>query len=99
MKKSHSVLISLTLVLLLTSILLSACGQSATAQQTSTPAIDGQTLLQERCSVCHSASQVTRLRGTSAEWTMAVDAMISRGAQLNNAERQTLIDYLAKTYK
>jgi hypothetical protein len=97
MKKGHSVIIFFTLIVLITSILLSACGQSASSQS-STPA-DGQTLLQERCSVCHSTNQITRLRGTTDQWTMLVDDMIGRGAQLNTTERQTLIDYLAQTYK
>jgi cytochrome c5 len=95
MKKASSVLILLSLVVLLTTILLSACGQAA-ATPTASPTLDGKTLLQERCSVCHSADRIASLRGTTSEWTNLVDNMVSRGAQLNSTERQTLIDYLAQ---
>jgi hypothetical protein len=103
MKNRLSVLISFALVVLLLGVLLSACGSAnisvsgSSSSATSAP-LDGQALLQERCSTCHSISQIPQLRGTTDQWTKLVDNMISRGAQFNTQERQTLIDYLAQTY-
>ncbi len=59
---------------------------------------DGLTLLQQRCSACHDPNLVSRFQGTASDWKMVVDAMIANGAQLNSAEEQVLVNYLAQTY-
>jgi cytochrome c5 len=64
----------------------------------SAAALDGRTLMQQRCSVCHGLSRITNAYGTADEWKAAVDQMIAFGAQLTPAEEQVLVDYLAKTY-
>ncbi len=79
-------------------ILLSACSSTTpTATAPSTP-LDGATLVQERCSACHPVDRVTSVRATPAEWTMVVEQMVARGANLNTTEQQTVISYLSKTY-
>jgi hypothetical protein len=105
MNKLTTSMSSLLLLVLLSGTLLTACGQavSAASQNTAAPSqltsgLDGQGLLQERCSVCHSARVVTRLRGTADQWKGLVDAMINAGAQLNPQEEQVLVNYLAQTY-
>jgi hypothetical protein len=35
---------------------------------------------------------------TSAQWDQTVTIMIGKGAQLTDAEKQALVEYLAKTY-
>jgi hypothetical protein len=60
--------------------------------------LDGQVLLQERCATCHDLVRVTGARKNRAEWEQAVDRMIGKGAQLNEEERDVLIDYLTETY-
>jgi hypothetical protein len=59
----------------------------------------GQSLMQDRCSVCHSITRISSAHKTAAEWTTTVQRMVSLGAQLNQQEQQTLIDYLTATYK
>jgi hypothetical protein len=61
-------------------------------------AIDGETLLQERCTVCHTLDRVMRAGHSALGWEQTVDRMMKRGAELNDEERTALIDYLAQTY-
>jgi cytochrome c5 len=71
---------------------------SATALPAETPALDGATLLETRCSVCHSADRPRQAKKTHEQWEQTVTRMIGKGAQLTEAEKTVLVDYLAKTY-
>ena len=69
------------------------------APPTEVPAIlDGQSLLQERCTVCHGLGGVERAKKTEEEWKATVERMVGKGAQLDEAEQELLIQYLAETY-
>ncbi len=70
----------------------------ATALTAQAPAPGGETLLMTRCSVCHSADRATRAKKTREQWEQTVTRMIGRGAELTEAEKTVLVDYLAKTY-
>ena len=98
MKKNSISFPSILLLVLLVGSLVVSCGSSNTTASTSA-ATDGQSLMQERCSVCHSTSRITSAHKTAAEWTTTVQKMVSRGAQLNSQEQQTLLDYLAANFK
>jgi hypothetical protein len=91
-------LVSLLLIIVMAGTLLAACGTSSTPAA-SGGATDGASLLQSRCTVCHSLERVTSRTGTAQEWKMLVDRMIGNGAQLNAQEETTLVNYLAQTYK
>jgi Quinohemoprotein amine dehydrogenase A, alpha subunit, haem binding len=100
MNKCSISLISILLLTLLIGVFLASCGTSKTTPTASSGgSLDGQTLMQERCSVCHSTERITTAHMTADEWTSTVQRMISHGAQLNAQEEQTLIDYLAANYK
>ena len=90
----------LTVIILV--VLAAAIAGCASKQVEPTPAavagVDGATLLQERCSVCHDTDRVTQARKTSAEWDTTVTRMVDKGAQLTDAEKLVLVDYLAATY-
>lgn len=62
------------------------------------PGSIGATLLETRCSVCHSADRPKGARKTRAEWERTVTRMISNGAQLAESEKTILVEHLAKTY-
>jgi hypothetical protein len=64
----------------------------------STPTLEGVTLLEARCSVCHSADRVKQAKETREQWGQTVSRMIGKGAKLTEAEKAVLVDYLAKTY-
>ena len=59
---------------------------------------DGATLLETRCSACHSADRAKQASKTHEQWDQTVTRMIGKGAQLTEAEKTVLLDYLAKTY-
>ena len=69
-----------------------------TMAPTSGSALDGATLLDTRCSSCHPATRAKQAKKTLDEWTQTVTRMIGKGAQLTDAEKAALIEYLAKTY-
>ena len=96
--QSNPIICTILFVLLMGTFLV-ACGSSGTTPDPSGSALDGQTIMQQRCSVCHSLDRVTSAQKTADQWTVTVDRMIARGAQLNTKETQTLINYLAANYK
>jgi mono/diheme cytochrome c family protein len=100
MNKRMISLISILLLIVLAGTLLASCGSSSSPATTSSGgSSDGQTLMQTRCSVCHSVDRVTSAHKTADQWKTTADRMISHGAQLTPQEEQTLIDYLTQNYK
>jgi cytochrome c5 len=72
---------------------------AATEAPAAPAALDGKALLEDRCTTCHNLDRVTQAKKTEAEWKTTVDRMVGKGAKLNQAEQETLIKYLAETYK
>lgn len=87
---------------LLAALALAACGggtEPAEAPPAATaPAIDGANLLEARCSGCHDVDRATTAQKTQAEWEQTVTRMIAKGAQLNDAEKAALVEYLTQNY-
>ena len=99
--------ILIMLVLLVTmAVTLAACGTKSTTQApASNPTIapstsgnDGQALLNDRCTKCHSLDRVTSQKNSADQWTKIVSRMVQNGAKLTSDEQKVLVDYLAKTY-
>jgi mono/diheme cytochrome c family protein len=70
-------------------------------QSTSAPggsAEDGATLLNTVCSQCHGTDRITSAKKTREKWDQTVSRMITRGAQLTDAQKAVLVDYLAANY-
>jgi cytochrome c5 len=63
------------------------------------PSISGATLLDNRCTVCHSKSKVTGTSKTYDGWDQTVNRMVLKGAALSPEEVKILVEYLAQTYK
>jgi cytochrome c5 len=108
--KGHFGLAVVTLIaagLVLMAVLV-ACGSSssqptqgpssATVSPAGASTQDGATLLETRCSTCHSADRAKQAKKTHDQWDQTVTRMIGKGAQLTAAEKTVLVDYLAKTY-
>jgi len=111
--RSHRTIVILITAALLIVTALVACGsgssqppQDIPAQATPpagataavAPAIDAAALLQQRCTVCHTLDRVKNSRMTPVQWDQTVALMIGKGAQLTDAEKQALVEYLAETY-
>jgi len=75
-----------------------AAPQPTAQPAATTPAADGASLLEARCTACHSIDRVKQAKKTRDQWAQTVTRMFGKGAQLNAAEQSTVIDYLSKTY-
>jgi len=96
--RTRKVLLGMTLLFVVAASALSACG-GASGEPTEEPvSVDGGTLLQERCTECHGLERTTSVQKTRAEWESTVTRMVNRGAELSEAEKMVLVDYLAETY-
>jgi cytochrome c5 len=105
-------ILSLIAAGLIVGVVLVACGSTSTQPtqapssatpapgltQAPPPALDGAALLEARCSVCHSVDRAKQAHKTLDQWDQTVTRMIGHGAQLTDAEKAALVDYLAKTY-
>lgn len=59
------------------------------------PEESAEVLIETRCTVCHSRQRIDNATKTSSEWSVTIARMVGYGANLNAAERELLIDYLA----
>ena len=67
------------------------------ASESQAPAVqEGQKLLNERCTVCHTLDRVKNFQKTAdkAAWEEKVSEMMGKGAKINATEKETLIGYL-----
>jgi cytochrome c5 len=63
-----------------------------------TSVLDGEALLESRCTQCHNLNRVRNAQKTLTEWEQTVTRMIGKGAKLNDEEKDFLINFLAETY-
>jgi hypothetical protein len=100
MNKTTLPVITLVFIFLMFWILLVSCGTNPTTPDPSGGnTLDGQTLMQQRCALCHSLDRVISSHKTHDQWTVSVQRMIARGAPLDPQEAQVLIAYLAANFK
>ena len=92
-RKNESIPFFVLTIILLIGFFASACSSSG-----DDVALDGNSLLEDRCTECHTLSRIENAEKTRDEWTRSVDRMVSLGAELNSEEREILLDYLEATY-
>jgi mono/diheme cytochrome c family protein len=102
--KVRTAMLLFVLAGLLLPVLVVACG-GAQAEPTAPPSaeepggdLNGEELLQARCTRCHGLDPVEAGSKSQAEWESTVERMRGKGAELTDAEAQVLVDYLAETY-
>ena len=57
----------------------------------------GEKEFEENCSLCHAVDRARSKHLNQSEWKDMIDRMVGLGAQLSRKDRQTILDYLAKT--
>lgn len=95
---TRKILLGMVLLFVVAASALSACGGASGESSDQPVSVDGETLLQERCTECHGLERTTSVQKTRAEWEDTVTRMVNRGAELSDAEKTVLVDYLAETY-
>jgi len=50
------------------------------------------------CTQCHNASRITEQHLTRQEWSEQLDKMVALGAEIQNADRPALLNYLSKNF-
>lgn len=101
--KSKRVLTGFVVLLVVAASVVSACGGGTSEEPAiDAPAeeqvLDGERLLQERCTECHGLDRTTSAQKTRAEWDSTVTRMMGKGAELSDEEKTVLVDYLAESY-
>lgn len=72
--------------------------EAPTVEQPEEATLDGNTILQESCSICHNTQRVKQVQNTKEDWEQTVTRMIEKGARLTEQEELVLLDYLAENY-
>jgi cytochrome c5 len=58
--------------------------------------IDAAALIDDRCTMCHTADRIESEKGDAEDWEEIVDEMVGKGAKLDDEERAALITYLTE---
>ncbi len=74
------------------------CFITAFQNRTQLPAGDGKAIVERACVGCHTLKVVTSKRATPEQWSNLVDQMVSRGADVDDDEVETLVTYLSKNF-
>ena len=59
---------------------------------------DGKKILEEKCTVCHDLTYVTKQRLNKDDWTDMIKIMIASGASVTDDEIPVLVEYLVKNF-
>ena len=69
------------------------------AQPPANPSNNGQQLVEERCSTCHSLERVKSAKKSADDWGSTVERMVAKGAVLAESDQQPVIQFLSENYK
>jgi hypothetical protein len=81
---------SLAAILML--FLIVACAQ--TTEPAEMAPVEARTLIEERCSDCHTADRVFNADFSREGWSDVFDRMINLGADVSPTEKEIMIDWL-----
>ncbi|MGA8438094.1 MAG: helix-hairpin-helix domain-containing protein [Candidatus Sulfotelmatobacter sp.] len=62
------------------------------------PPGNGKEIVQRACVGCHALKVVTSKKATPDQWTALVNQMVSRGADVDDDDIDTLVKYLSKNF-
>jgi mono/diheme cytochrome c family protein len=90
--------LSTLLILVILAGVFVACAKAGDNPSSVAQAMDGKALLESRCIQCHGVDRVTTTTKSQEAWRENVEAMVLRGAKLNDQEKDVLVAYLAAEY-
>jgi len=73
-------------------------GAAPASQDSAASDAAGKALIDEKCVSCHGADLITSKQSNKADWTALIDRMKGYGAQVDDKQAATLIDYLVRHY-
>jgi Quinohemoprotein amine dehydrogenase A, alpha subunit, haem binding len=92
-------LTTLILSVALVGAVVSGCsGGSGGSTGDQTGAASGEALVNEKCTRCHSLDRIQGARKSPEDWQATVSRMQGNGLKVTDAEKATIVDYLAATY-
>jgi competence ComEA-like helix-hairpin-helix protein len=68
------------------------------AASTTLPAGKGKDVVQQHCVGCHALKVVTSKRASKEQWSSLVDQMVSRGAEVDDDDIESVVEYLAANF-
>jgi hypothetical protein len=70
----------------------------AVAQTKTLPPGPMQAKIKATCTQCHNAARITEKRFTREEWSNELDKMVGLGADVQDADRTAILNYLSKNF-
>jgi cytochrome c5 len=67
----------------------------AAVQEAQLPEGDGKKIIEEKCVICHDVMPITEKRASKDDWAETIQRMKLSGADLDDAQTNTLVEYLA----
>ena len=98
MKKSMILMVLISLLVILLGVQCSSPPQGEPADEgpdMTTP----EGLINQKCTECHGSTVIKSTNRTEQDWIELVERMMQKGAELNEEERDIIIDYLVENYK
>ena len=74
------------------------CLSLAGAETKSLPPGPMQAKVKATCTQCHNAARITEQHFTRPEWSNELDKMVGLGADVQDADRPALLNYLSKNF-
>jgi mono/diheme cytochrome c family protein len=79
-------------------LMIAAVVPSGAQDDSGLPDGNGKEIVKKACVACHKVNVITAKRATPAQWANIVQQMVSRGADLTDAEIETVTKYLAASF-
>ncbi|MHB1342034.1 MAG: hypothetical protein ACYC77_11720 [Coriobacteriia bacterium] len=57
--------------------------------------LSGEVLVAQRCTYCHNTERIDAASYDQAGWESTIDKMVKKGAQVSDAEKPVIAEYLA----
>jgi len=62
------------------------------------PEGEGKKIVEDKCTVCHDLTYITKQHLNKDEWTDMIKVMVASGATVTDAEMPVVVDYLVKNF-